>query len=1201
MKKLILLGLLFCGQILSAQNTEGQKPILFLNETVGADALDNGRISNFSTYRYVLVQHANLKVGQDLFGFETLDYIPHNAAFARVSQANYAQAKANLENAGGRVFNLKDAWRLSKPLFTQNYNEWAWAADGQSLILWVQYFPGISHLNVLQSLQSQGIQILNQKESDRRFEIVLDPEQMDLLLNIGCIQYIEEKYAPGEPENFTARTNHRVNFLQQAEYNGGLDYDGSGIMVAHNDAGGITDHIDFKGRFSQNAGSAGSDHGDHTAGTIAAAGNADPRGRGMAPGVDMFYREYPANLNDADNVYTSINARLTSNSFSNGCNGGYSTWSQQLDKDAYDNPNMLHVFSAGNNGSSSCSNNYGAGIGWGNITGGHKQAKNVVTVGNVTRTDGLANSSSRGPATDGRIKPDICAVGTDVYSTTDANGPNTYNTKTGTSMSCPGVTGTLAVLMQAYKDLNGGSEAHGSLLKGVLMNTADDLGNAGPDYRYGYGRINARRAYEVLENGWYTTDSVGTGDSATFTFNIPANTAQARFLVIWPDRQASPAAARDLVNDLDMEVSFGGSTYQPWVLNPTPSATALNSLATRQRDSLNNIEQVTLDNPAAGSVSVKIKGYNVPTGGDQRFFVIAYYESTEMVLTYPNEGMAFPTGSTELIRWDNPANTSHTAEYSLDGGLNWFMVNTTSNARQLSWVIPNVSSNQVYVRVRTANDTAIVGPMTIVQVPAPINILAACPDSLHLDWNDVNGASGYVVYRLGTKYMDSVDYVTVSEAWVAHNPTQVDWFAVASVVNDTSIGFRSPAIEKSPGVFNCAVPTDIVLESVLNPGKAELPNCISTGDSDLPILLIRNAGTNAVSGIDVGFRRVGTSGSSIETINRSLNPGDTLVYYFKNNRVNLLNNVNLNYEFWAHASGDGNPFNDSLEANFRIVGSASTTVQVPYSNDFETFTRCSDITNCEVTNCTLSDGWYNYQNLIGDFIDFRTWSGPTTSSGTGPNLDHNPGTSNGQYLYLESSNGCDSAEAMVVTPCIDLSATARPHATIYYHMNGIEMGRLAVDLYDGQRWYLDVAPAIVGNQGSQWQPLTVDLSAHVGKTISIRYRAKTGNGFRSDIAIDDFSVVDSSGIGMDEEVLASGLRLYPNPANGLYHLSSAHPLQSKTMVRISDLSGALIWEAPFNTSSGNEMEIDIRDRAAGVYLLEISNDEFRSTMQLVKE
>ena len=88
---------------------------------------------------------------------------------------------------------------------------------------------------------------------------------------------------------------------------------------------------------------------------------------------------------------------------------------------------------------------------------------------------------------------------------------------------------------------------------------------------------------------------------------------------------------------------------------------------------------------------------------------------------------------------------------------------------------------------------------------------------------------------------------------------------------------------------------------------------------------------------------------------------------------------------------------------------------------------------------------------------------------------------------------------------------------------------------------------------------------------------------------------------MDEEVLASGLRLYPNPANGLYHLSSAHPLQSKTMVRISDLSGALIWEAPFNTSSGNEMEIDIRDRAAGVYLLEISNDEFRSTMQLVKE
>ncbi|MCR9153675.1 MAG: S8 family serine peptidase [Bacteroidetes bacterium] len=1200
MKKMLLLGLVFFAQITFGQNAESLKPILFLNETVGLNAENDGRISEFGNFRYVLVQHPELKIQSDFFGFQTLDYVPHNAAFARVAENQFESSKEAIENAGGRVLNLRDAWRLSKPLHTANYNEWAWAEDGQSLVLWIQYYRGISHYQVLQSLSLKGITILNDRAADRRFEVILDPERMEELLSLGAIQYIEERYAPGEPENYTAATNHRVNYLQQAAFNGGLNYDGSGIMVAHNDAGGITEHIDFKGRFSQNAGTAGSDHGDHTAGTISAAGNANPYGRGMAPGADMFYRAYPANLNDADNVYTSINARLTSNSFSNGCNGGYSTWSQQLDKDAYDNPNMLHVFSAGNNGSSSCAVDYGAGVGWGNITGGHKQAKNVVTVGNVTTTDGLAGSSSRGPASDGRIKPDLCAVGTQVFSTTDANGPNTYNSKTGTSMSCPGVTGTLAVLMEAYKDLNAGEEAHGSLLKGVLMNTTEDLGNAGPDYRFGYGRINARRAYEVLENGWFMEDSLSTGDSASFTFNIPANTAQARFLVIWPDREASPSAARDLVNDLDLEVDFSGQTYLPWVLNPTANVASLNSLAVRARDSLNNIEQVTLDNPSSGAATVTIHGTNVPTGGDQRFFVIAYYESTDLVVTYPVEGMGLPTGSSERIRFDAPQSTPHTAEYSLDGGGSWLTINTTANARQMTWVIPNVTNDQVYLRVRSAFDTVVVGPMTIVQVPGPLNIIAACPDSVHLDWNDVNGVSGYVVYKVGAKYMDSVAYVTSSEAWVAHNPNDVDWFAVASVVNDTNIGFRSNGVQKSPGVFNCAIPNDLELQAVLAPGQAELPDCVTGPDSDLPVYLIRNTGTTTISNFDLSFRRQGASAISTETFTGSLNPGDTMLYYFQSNRVNLLNNVSLTYEFWVDAN-DGNSFNDTIINTFRKTVSSEPVLSVPYSQDFEGFNSCSDNTNCEFTSCNLVEGWYNYQNQIGDFIDFRTWSGPTASSGTGPNFDFNPGTSSGKYLYLESSGGCDSAEAMVITPCISLDSVYRPHATIFYHMRGADhMGLLSVDVYDGRRWHLDVAAKISGDQGSSWLPLTADLSAFSGKTINIRYRAKTGGGFRSDIALDDFSIVDSSGVGISEDAWLSGLKLFPNPSNGRFTLAT-DDTENNMELKISDLNGALIWQANFEASNQSEMIIDLSDKAPGVYILQVSNDEYSSTFRMIKE
>ncbi len=1201
MRKILRLTWVFCLVSATASAQSFNQPILFANETVIASEHNLNERVEFGNYHYVVVQHPQLKLKGDFYGFETMNYVPKNAAFARVSLAEFENAKNKLEAAGGNVLEIADAWRLSEAMYLNNYPEWAWAGDGQSMVLWLTYWDGLAHLEVLQSLQAQDIEILQEVPNDRRIQVIFDPENIDQLLALGCLQYIEEKYAPGEPENFTARTNHRIDYLQQ-EVNGGLNYDGSGIMVAHNDAGGITDHIDFKGRFSQNAGGAGSDHGDHTAGTISGAGNRDPYAVGMAPGADMFYREYPANLNNADNVYTTLNARLTSNSFSNGCNQGYTSWSQQLDKDASDNPLMLHVFSAGNNGSSSCANNYGAGIGWGNITGGHKQAKNVVTVGNVTRLDGLAPSSSRGPASDGRIKPDVVAVGTQVYSTTDANGPNSYNSKTGTSMSCPGVTGTLAVLMQAYKDLNNGNEAEGALLKGIIQNTADDLGNAGPDYRFGYGRINARNAFSVIENGSYTMDSVGTGDSVVVNMTIPSNTAQARFFLIWADPQAQPSAARDLVNDLDLEVDYNNTTYQPWVLDPTPNATNLNSLATRNRDSLNNMEQVTLDNPTAGTVSLKVKGFNVPQG-DQKFYLIAFYEEDKLEITYPLPGMALATGSSQLIRFDAPHATTHVIDYSTDGGATWNLLQSTFNnsTRTVAWNVPGFTNDQIYLRARSSQDTAITGPITIAPVPSNLQVVASCPDSISLDWGDVNNASGYVIYRLGAKYMDSIAYSDSSYVTVPHSPLGTDWYAVATVVNDTSIGFRSEAIEKQPGVFNCVVPNDLALEAVLAPGNGEIPDCAAGPNVDRPSVLIRNTGSSTYNTITVGYERSGAT-PNVETINRTVNPGDTIVYYF-NNRLTLLNNVNLNYRFWISASPDGNAFNDSLDITVRRVNTGAQIDTLPYYQDFEAFVNCSDNADCGATTCNLTEGWHNSQNFLSDDIDFRTHNGTTFSNGTGPNFDHNPGNSSGKYLYTEASGGCDSAAALLLTPCFDLTGAFRPHATIYYHMNGLDqMGRLAMDVYDGERWHLDIAPPVVGSQGARWEPLTADLSAFSGKTISIRYRAKTGQGFRSDIAIDDFSLVDSSGVGLSENALALGLKVYPNPSNGLFTIESIQELDRESTVQVRDLRGQLIWSAAFEANKGqNRMEIDLRDLSAGVYLIEVQNDNETASLRLIKE
>ena len=162
--------------------------------------------------------------------------------------------------------------------------------------------------------------------------------------------------------------------------------------------------------------------------------------------MDLFYIQWVIvliiiNSNAFPSLYSNYDVVITSTSYSNGCNAGYTSLARDIDEQSNSFTNLIHIFSAGNNGSSSCTSPYisgTSGANWGNVTGGHKQAKNVIAVANLTSIGNLAASSSRGPAADGRIKPDIGAKGSSVYSTEH---DNTYGTKTGTSMSCPGIAG----------------------------------------------------------------------------------------------------------------------------------------------------------------------------------------------------------------------------------------------------------------------------------------------------------------------------------------------------------------------------------------------------------------------------------------------------------------------------------------------------------------------------------------------------------------------------------------------------------------------------------------------------------------------------------------------------------------------------------------------------------------------------------------
>lgn len=1195
MKYLLSLGLVLLTSSIFAQKTASNFPIFLKHETVLPAQAETQAPAIYGQDIYLIVQHPKLTLQADFHGFETFEYLPTHSAFARVAQSDFNAAKARLEAAGGRLLHLKPEWKLSDRLTRADYPEWAWL-EGKEMKIWLRFWPQLDPQKVEAELQAAGLRIIDQNLSEDLFAVAHNPEQLDQLMALPQIVYIQEMEDPGEPENFVARTNVRVNTLQSLTGNG-LNYDGTGVMIAHNDAGWLGPHIDFIGRLVQvQNGPAGSDHGDHTAGTIFGAGNMDPQGIGMAPGADMFYNTYPNNLNTADLIYQNRNARLTSNSFSNGCNAGYTNFTRQLDQDAFDNPNMLHVFSAGNNGTSDCG--YGAGNGWGNITGGHKIAKNVITVGNVNHTDGLATSSSRGPTTDGRIKPDLVAVGTQVFSTTDIPRNNSYDRKTGTSMSCPGVTGSLAVLMQAFKD-HYNQEPHGSLLRGILLNGCDDLGNPGPDFRYGFGRMNVNRSYQILADSAFHSGTLTNGDSMSFTLNVPANTPEMRVMLVWPDLPASTSASKALVNDLDLKLDDGSNVYLPWTLDNTATVAALNNNAVRGNDRDNNVEQITVSNPSAGNVTLTVTGHNIPSGS-QDFYLVYYFEKDDLVITYPQERQALATGTSQLLRWDAPQSTAgFNAEFSFDGGNAWLPINTSpASSRTLTWVVPNIASDQVYLRIFNANDTDVVGPMTIVQVPALLSIDAACPDSVELSWRATPNASGYVLYRLGQKYMDSVAYVKdTTHARLAHDPLVEDFYAIAAVVNDSSIGYRSVAVEKRPGVFNCVVPRDLTLTEVPFPGYGEIPSCGLNGAQPVQVI-VKNSGQQTISNFDVSFRRTG-SGVTTETVNATLQPGDTMRYVFQATTA-LLPNVTLSYDFWVSAAGDGNPFNDTISTVVREVTSNQGSWPLPYSEDFESFGICRDDADCGFTNCNLGNGWINARNFNLDDIDWRTFAGSTFSQNTGPTRDHNPGTASGQYLYLEASGNCDSALAILTSPCIDLDSTFNPEAEIFYHMLGPgQMGNLSVDVFDGQRWYLDVVPSLKGNQSSTWESLKIDLRDFEGRVVNLRFRGKTGEGFRSDMALDDFSVYNTSGLGQDE--WAQDLRIFPNPAQDILQIENTGGWSGSSSIVLEDLQGRRVLQQLVKDQSQAIVRLSLTDLPAGVYLLRIESESGRYSQRLIVE
>jgi hypothetical protein len=1122
-------------------------------------------------------------------GLKLLHYLPRNTYFVSFPEG-YDPSQLKNKNIRS-ILPVDAAYKLTPALASGNYPSWAIPAEGQ-LDLIVNYFSDIPALAARFALAEQKITILGSYDFSYKITVRIKASDLQKLASLPFISYIEPIDPPSEPEDITGRSSHRSNVIA-SDFASGRHYDGTGVNIAVGDDGIIGPHIDYQGRTDQtNVSGNSGNHGDHVSGIIMGAGNLDPKGKGMAYGADLFVFDVWDAVNNTPTTYLSPGIRITSTSYSDGCNAGYTSFAQTVDQQIRQMPSLMHVFSAGNSGTSDCS--YGAGAGWGNVTGGVKIGKNVIAVGNLDYLDGLANSSSRGPAHDGRIKPDVCAVGTSVYSTIDVN---SYVNMSGTSMACPGTSGTLAQLYHAYKDMNSGNDPESGLMKAIMMNTADDLGNPGPDFKFGYGRINAYRAVRAIEDGRYIVGSVGQGITNTHTISVPGG-EQLRVMLYWTDYEAATNASVALVNDLNMQVldPFAG-IYDPWVLDITPNPTALDAPATRGIDNLNNTEQVTIESISPGTYTINVNGFAVPQG-PQTYYLVYEFTDDAVTVTYPNGGEGFVPGETETIRWDAYGSAgTFTIEYSTDNGVTWVPISSTvpATTRSFNWVVPSAVTGRALIKVtRGSSIDDSDAAFSIIGVPQNIAIDWACPDSIKLSWDSVAGATGYEISMLGSRYMDSIG-VSTNTSFIVHNVMALNdyWFSVKALGPTSAIGRRAIAINKAPGTFNCPLAFDAALNNVTSPEAGTWYDCHNY--SSVPVTIaIENMGLSALSNVPVNYS-INGGPPVTETFAGPLAPGNSTTYTFTVT-ANLSTVAMYSIATWVSYSGDGNIYNDSTQVTVQVVsGSASS---LPWIENFESFTPCATGSDCEATICPFINGSTNEMNGAGDDVDWRTNDGDTPSQSTGPSVDHTTGTATGKYVYTETSNGCDLKTAEYISPCIDLTGVNLPQLDFWYHMYGADMGALHVDINTNGTWTNDIMPALSGNYGNSWLQQSVNLSSYSGQMVNLRFRAVSATGYAGDMAIDDISVSDATSV--NEVSFNNNFLLYPNPGQGVFNLSVTGSATDQLELVVTDMQGREISRQGANGNKGAVTVLDLSTYSAGVYFLHITSGKQQFHTKLTK-
>lgn len=438
------------------------------------------------------------------------------------------------------------------------------------------------------------------------------PQEVEVRGQKAYLATIDENGIPRyvTSDNYDAAVSIKVDELWVGG-DSGYDLDGTGVIVGVWEAGGVAlaEHNELEGKVEIIDDMAEvTFHATHVTGTIISEGN-NANAIGMAPGATV--KSSDSNNDIAELAFYALDGGLLTNHsygtilFQNNQHvlGIYTSAAGQWDELLFNSPYLLSCKSAGNTRDD----------GFNTIDNGYDQllnascAKNNLVVGAIGDVNGLSSPtdfnestfSSWGPTDDWRIKPDITANGIGLYSCTN-QGVNAYDNSSGTSMSVATVTGGVALLQQYYEMLNG-VYMKSATAKALLLATADELGPYdGPDFREGWGLMNARKAADAIYNNGTESLIIETNINEYTTEFIQvqiADGAEVTVMIAWTDPENPNVGQGEnltpsLMNDLDVRLIGPDGTYMPWMMDPQIFGTEFGNAAIKGDNFRDNVERI---------------------------------------------------------------------------------------------------------------------------------------------------------------------------------------------------------------------------------------------------------------------------------------------------------------------------------------------------------------------------------------------------------------------------------------------------------------------------------------------------------------------------------------------------------------------------------------------------------------------------------